>query len=77
MTSDMAHTNGRRVRPGAIAAGAVLFVLGLLFLLDTTGTVRVQAGQLIAPMILIAGFFSLRYRPVPEIVPPVPSPATK
>jgi hypothetical protein len=50
----MAETTGRRVRPGAVAAGVVLLVLGVLLLLDTTGTVRIQAGPLIAPMVLIA-----------------------
>lgn len=54
MTNDMAQDNGRRVRPGAVAAGGVLLALGVLLLLDTTGTVRIQAGPLIAPMVLIA-----------------------
>ena len=54
MTHDMAQDYGRRMRPGAVATGGVLIVLGVLFLLDTTGTVRIQAGQLIAPMVLIA-----------------------
>jgi hypothetical protein len=54
MTHDLSQSNGGRIRPGAVAAGTVLLVLGVLFLLDTTGTVRVRAGQLIAPMILIA-----------------------
>lgn len=54
MTNDMAQDHGRRMRPGAVAAGGVLLALGVLLLLDTTGTVRVQAGQLIAPMVMIA-----------------------
>ena len=54
MTHDIAQPNGGRMRPGAIAAGAVLVVLGILFLLNTTGTVPVRAGQFILPMILIA-----------------------
>jgi cytochrome bd-type quinol oxidase subunit 2 len=54
MTNDMTQDNGRRLRPGAVAAGGVLLTLGVLLLLDTTGTVRIEAGRLIAPMVLIA-----------------------
>ena len=42
MTNDMAQDHGRRMRPGAVAAGGVLLALGVLLLLDTTGTVRIQ-----------------------------------
>ena len=54
MTSDVQEKLGPGMRPGAVAAGAVLLTIGMLMLVDTTGTVRVNAGQFIAPLILIA-----------------------
>jgi hypothetical protein len=40
-------------RPGAIAAGAILLMVGVAMLLDRTGTVRVDTGRMLPPMILI------------------------
>jgi hypothetical protein len=44
----------RTVRPGPIAAGVVVLLLGVAMLVDLTGIVEVHAGQLIAPFFLIA-----------------------
>jgi hypothetical protein len=40
-------------RPGALAGGAILLVVGGAMLLDTTGVVDIQMRRLIAPLILI------------------------
>jgi hypothetical protein len=41
------------LRPGAIAGGIILVALGGALLLDRTGTIDIQTGHLIAPLILI------------------------
>src|SRR5262249_3397110 len=44
----------RGVRTGPIAGGLILLTLGVAMFLDTTGTVDLHLGRLIAPIILIA-----------------------
>src|SRR3954471_12583635 len=44
----------RQLRPGAIAGGVILLALGAAMLLDTTGTIDIHIGRLIAPIVLIA-----------------------
>jgi hypothetical protein len=51
---DMEPQSTRSVRPGALAAGAILLLLGVAMLLDTSGTIDVPVGRLIAPLVLIA-----------------------
>jgi hypothetical protein len=41
------------VRPGAIAAGAILLALGTAMLLGTMGALAIHPGRLIGPLILI------------------------
>lgn len=41
-------------RPGAIAAGLILLVVGAAMFLDTTGAVDIRVGRLIGPLVLIA-----------------------
>ena len=43
----------RGIRTGAIAAGAIMLIVGVLMLLDTTGLMDVPMGRLIAPFVLI------------------------
>ena len=42
------------VQPGAIAAGLLLVGLGVAMFVDTTGTLRINGGKLVAPFFLIA-----------------------
>jgi hypothetical protein len=46
--------DSRGVRPGAIAAGAMLLAVGTAMFLDTTGAVDIRFGRLIGPFVLIA-----------------------
>ena len=43
----------RPVRPGAVAGGIVLLVVGTAMLLDSTGVLSIEPGRLIAPFVLI------------------------
>jgi hypothetical protein len=43
----------RSFRPGALLGGVVLLTVGVGLLLDRSGLVHVQAGHLVAPMVLI------------------------
>ena len=54
MTMAMATRDVQRLRPGAIAAGLILLVLGAGMLLDTTGVTEIRMGRLIAPLVLIS-----------------------
>jgi hypothetical protein len=40
-------------RPGPVIAGVILLAVGAAMLLDTTGTVDVHLGQMIAPLVMI------------------------
>jgi hypothetical protein len=51
---DMDQQPPRSVRPGAIAAGAILLTVGVAMFLDSTGAVDVRLGRLIGPLVLIA-----------------------
>ena len=42
-----------RIRPGAIAGGAILLMLGATMLLSTTGVIDVPIGRLIGPFCLM------------------------
>jgi hypothetical protein len=53
MDTDLQHDGNGGMRPGAIAAGAIMLVLGGTMLLDTTGFVDVPIGRLIGPFVLI------------------------
>ena len=52
MTRDPKH--GVRVRPGVLAAGAVLMAVGTGMLLDSYGMVSIHPSRLIGPFVLIA-----------------------
>lgn len=52
MTADQGQPPN--VRPGAVAAGAVLLAVGGAMLLDTMGFVSINPGRLIGPFVLIA-----------------------
>jgi hypothetical protein len=51
---DMDQPPSRLLRPGAIAAGAILLIVGVAMLLDPSGAGHVRLGQLIGPLMLIA-----------------------
>lgn len=51
---EMEQDNPRSIRPGAIAAGVILLVLGAGMLLDTTGVADIRMGRLVAPLVLIS-----------------------
>jgi hypothetical protein len=51
---DMDQPPSRLLRPGAIAAGAVLLTVGVAMLLDPSGAAHVRLGQLIGPLMLVA-----------------------
>jgi hypothetical protein len=42
------------VKPGAIAAGAMLLVVGTAMFLDNTGVVNIHLGRMIGPLVMIA-----------------------
>ena len=42
------------IRPGAIAGGILLLVLGAGMMLDTTGIADIRTGRLVAPLVLVA-----------------------
>ena len=42
------------VKPGAIAAGAMLLVVGTAMFLDNTGVVNIHFGRMIGPLMMIA-----------------------
>ena len=46
-------TNERGIRPGALAGGAILLVVGATLLLDNSGLVDLPLRQLIAPLVLM------------------------
>jgi hypothetical protein len=48
------HGRGPRIRPQAIVIGVVVMAIGAAMLFDTTGLMRINAGSLIAPFVLIA-----------------------
>ncbi len=50
---EMQAQDVRSFRPGAIAAGVILLVLGTAMFLDTTGAVDIRLERMIAPLILI------------------------
>ena len=52
MTMDPKH--GVQVRPGVLAAGAVLMAVGTGMLLDSYGVVSIHPSRLIGPFVLIA-----------------------
>ena len=52
MTADQGHPP--HIRPGSVAAGAVLLAVGAGMLLDTMGVVAINPGRLIGPFVLIA-----------------------
>jgi hypothetical protein len=43
-----------QLRPGALAAGIILLVLGAGMLLDTTGMTDIRIGRLIGPLVMIS-----------------------
>ena len=45
--------NAGSVRPGTVAGGIVLLVVGLTMLLDRAGVLTIEPGRLIAPFVLI------------------------
>ena len=51
---DMDQPPSRLLRPGAIAAGAILLTVGVAMLLDSSGAAHVTLGRLIGPLMLIA-----------------------
>jgi hypothetical protein len=51
--TDVELDDGAGVKPGAIAAGAILLVVGVTLLLDRAGFVATPLRQLIAPGVLI------------------------
>ena len=51
---DMDQQPPGSVRPGAIAAGAIILTVGVAMFLDSTGAVDVRLGRLIGPLVLIA-----------------------
>lgn len=53
MTDTERDDQPRGIRTGAIAAGAIMLIVGALMLLDTTGLMDVPMGRLIAPFVLI------------------------
>ena len=54
MTDIDLEKDGRGVRPGVIAGGAILLALGGAMLLSTSGAIDVPVGRLIGPFALIA-----------------------
>ena len=52
MTADQGHPP--QIRPGSVAAGAVLLAVGAGMLLDATGVLAINPGRLIGPFVLIA-----------------------
>jgi hypothetical protein len=52
MTTD--QKEGVRVRPGVLAAGAVLMAIGIGSLLDSYGVLSIHPSRLIGPFVLIA-----------------------
>jgi hypothetical protein len=53
-TMDTETQDAQRLRPGALAAGLILLVLGAGMLLDSTGVAEIRVGRLIAPLVLIS-----------------------
>ena len=51
---EMHEQDVRGFRPGAIAAGLILLVVGAAMFLDTTGAVDIRVGRLIGPLVVIA-----------------------
>ena len=51
---EMDQQPSRSVRPGAIAAGAILLTVGIAMFVDSTGLVDVRLGRVIGPLVLIA-----------------------
>jgi hypothetical protein len=50
---DSDQTPSRMLRPGAIAAGAVVLTVGVAMLLDRSGAAHIRLGGLIGPLFLI------------------------
>jgi hypothetical protein len=54
METDTQQQETVGVKPGAIAAGAMLLVVGTAMFLDNSGVVNVHVGRMIGPFVMIA-----------------------
>jgi hypothetical protein len=50
---DASVASPRSFRPAAVIGGLILLALGAALLLDTTGTLQIQSGHVIVPLVLI------------------------
>jgi LiaI-LiaF-like transmembrane region len=74
MDSERHSENG--LRPGAIAGGAIMLVVGVALLLDRSGLVHAPFGQLVGPLVLMTlgglmlvekgGVYAGYHRPLPD-----------